>query len=88
MSDGKANRPEPDGSAYNYAVEMAEYAASLDMKCYTITLGEEGDADLMSEIAEITGAEYFEASGDDLSESLEEAFSSVANDIKRTQLVK
>lgn len=86
MSDGLANRPTNHGP--EYAIDMAEYAATLNMKVYTITLGSEGDPDLMGEIAEITNAEYFEADGDDLTEALTEAFQNVANDIKRTQLVK
>lgn len=86
MSDGLANRPNNKGP--EYALDMAEYAASLNIKVYTITLGDDGDPDLMGEIADLTGAEYFEASGDDLSESLTTAFEAVANDIKRTQLVK
>ena len=86
MSDGLANRPTNHGPAY--AEEMAEYAAGLGIKVYTITLGSEGDPDLMGDIADITGAEYFEADGADLNAALTEAFQNVANDIKRTQLVK
>jgi Ca-activated chloride channel homolog len=86
MSDGLANRP--NGHGPQYARDMADYAATQNMKIYTITLGDEGDEDLMQEIAEKTGAEYFAASGDDLSAALRSAFENVANDIKRTQLVK
>ncbi|REJ91396.1 MAG: VWA domain-containing protein [Planctomycetota bacterium] len=88
MSDGHANKPEDNGPGY--AREMASWAASLDIKVYTISLGNGADKGLMQDIATITGAEYFDASGssDELSAKLTDAFENVANTIKGTQLVQ
>jgi len=88
MSDGHANKP--DGNGPGYALDMAAYAASLDIKVYTISLGAAADDDLMQEIADVTGAKFFKASGSSgsLSEDLADAFRGIASDIKRTQLVK
>ena len=88
MSDGHANKPEDNGPGY--ARDMAEYAASMDIKVYTISLGTAADEELMEDIAELTGAEHFLATGSsgDLSADLADAFRSVADAIKRTQLVQ
>ncbi|MEQ8790300.1 MAG: VWA domain-containing protein [Pirellulaceae bacterium] len=88
MSDGHANKP--DGNGPGYALDMARYAAGLDIKVYTISLGNAADDDLMEQIANITGAEFFKAGGSSssLSEELADAFRGIASDIKRTQLVK
>jgi hypothetical protein len=69
---------------------MAHYAAGLDIKVYTISLGNAADEALMADIAEITGAKHFVAKGSssELSAELKDAFRSVASDVKRTQLVK
>ena len=88
MSDGHANKP--PGNGPGYAREMAAYAASLDVKVYTISLGNSADTDLMEEIATATGGEHFDASGSggSLGDNLTEAFRGVANSLGRTQLVQ
>jgi Mg-chelatase subunit ChlD len=88
MSDGHANKP--NGNGPGYAREMAHYAAGLNIKVYTISLGNAADEDLMEDIAEITGAKHFTAGGSssELPDKLKDAFRNVASDVKRTQLVK
>jgi hypothetical protein len=89
MSDGYANRPSGSGPAY--ARSMAAYAAGLDVKVYTISLGDGADLSLMQDIAQITGGEHFDATGSGeatLTDRLRDAFEDVAAAIKRTQLVQ
>ncbi len=88
MSDGYANIPDSNGGGY--AREMAKYAKGMDIKVYTISLGDSADVDLMQEIATLTGGLHFEASGSagELSKTLTEAFQGVAGELRRTQLVK
>lgn len=89
MSDGYANRPRNDGPGY--ALAMAAYAASLDIKVYTISLGDGADVDLMQDIANATDGEHFDATGsgvDSLTSLLTAAFRKIASTIKRTQLVQ
>ena len=89
MSDGYANRPSSDGPGY--ARTMAAYAARLDVKVFTISLGNDADLDLMKDIAQITDATHFDATGSGkatLTKRLTDAFEKVAAAIKRVQLVK
>ncbi len=88
MSDGLANRP--SGSGSSYALQMASYADSLDIKVYTISLGNSADTALMTQIANQAGGKHYEASGtgSELTSNLLAAFRDVANAIKHTQLVK
>jgi hypothetical protein len=89
MSDGYANRPSSNGPGY--ARSMAHYAKGLDIKIYTISLGNGADLDLMRDIASITGGTHFDATGSgeaQLTERLTRAFEQAAADIKRTQLVQ
>lgn len=88
MSDGHANKP--NGNGPGYARDMAHYAASLNIKVYTIALGNAADDDLMKDIADITGAKYFSAGGpaNQLGDKLKDAFRNVASEVQRTQLVK
>jgi len=89
LSDGNANRP--SGSGPEYARTMASYAAGLGVKVYTISLGNRADVGLMGDIAKITGAEHFDATGsgeETLTSRLREAFEDIAAAIKRTQLVQ
>ena len=88
MSDGHANKP--SGNGPGYAIEMANYALSLDIKVYTISLGNAADENLMQQIADITGGEHFIASGsrNDLSDELADAFKRIADAMKQTQLVQ
>jgi hypothetical protein len=89
MSDGHANRP--SGSGPDYARSMATYAAGLDVKVYTISLGNEADLVLMQDIAAATGGEHFDATGSgqaELTARLTEAFRKAAAAIKRVQLVR
>jgi len=89
MSDGHANRPTGNGSGY--ATSYATYAASLDIKVYTISLGDGADLTMMQSIADSTGGKHFEAPGSSeavLAPLLANAFKNVAEDIKRTQLVQ
>lgn len=88
MSDGHANKPAGNGPGY--ALEMADYAAGLGIKVYTISCGNAADDDLMAEIAARTGGEFFQAAGSagTLADKLTEAFRNVAEDIKRNHLVK
>jgi len=88
MSDGHANRPYGNGPGY--ARTMAAYASGLDIKIYTISLGNAADDNLMQEIADTTGGEFFKAagSGGELEAELREAFRHIANSLKRTQLVR
>jgi Flp pilus assembly protein TadG len=89
MSDGYANRP--SGNGPGYALEQAAYAASLDIKIYTISLGDEADVAFMQEIADITGGQHFDATGSGeavLTEKLTAAFVQIAVAIKQAQLVK
>ena len=89
MSDGHANKP--NGNGPGYALTMANHANSLDIKVYTISLGNAADEQLMLDIADATGAEYFDASGSgqtQLTSNLKEAFRRVAGAVKRVELVK
>ncbi|NQU19958.1 MAG: VWA domain-containing protein, partial [Candidatus Nealsonbacteria bacterium] len=89
MSDGHANRPSSDGPGY--ARTMAAYAARLEVKIYTISLGNDADLNLMEDIARITDGTHFDATGSGratLTARLTEAFEKVAAAIKRVQLVR
>ncbi len=88
MSDGLANRPIGDGP--NYAIAMANYAASLKIRIDTISLGNNADLALMQSIADATEGRHFDVtgSGAELTTKLEKAFRDIANGFKRSQLVK
>ena len=89
MSDGHANKPVADPAGY--ARVMASYAASLDIKVYTISLGSAADEDLMQQIADLAGGKHFIASGTSasaLTTTLTKAFKKIAGDIKSPQLVQ
>jgi Flp pilus assembly protein TadG len=89
MSDGHANKP--SGNGPGYARTMAGYANSLDIKIYTISLGNGADEQLMEDIAGITGAEHFDATGSgqiSLTDKLKAAFRNAAGAMKGTQLVQ
>lgn len=89
MSDGHANRPL--SSATQYALDAAAYADTNDVKVYTISLGDDADVDLMMDLAEITGANHFDATGSnggDLTTLLTNAFESAALAAKRSVLVQ
>ena len=89
MSDGHANKP--SGSADSYALDMAAYASSLEIKVYTISLGNSADMDLMTSIATATGGKHFDATGSgqaELTQKLTKAFQQAAAAIKRTRLVE
>ena len=89
MSDGHANKPDRNGPGY--ALEMAQRAADMEIRIYTISLGDGADEDLMQSIADTTGGEHFIASADsttDLSAALTEAFRRIATSIKKSQLVQ
>jgi Flp pilus assembly protein TadG len=89
MSDGHANKPSSNGDGY--ALDMASYAAGLDIKVYTISLGTSADEQLMEDIAAATGAVHFDATGSgeaELTAQLIDAFARIAAQIKRSQLVK
>lgn len=89
MSDGYANRPEDNGPGY--AESMATYAASLDVKIYTICLGDSVDTATMAAIAEEADGDFFDASGTGeatLTQQLTDAFEDVAGQIIQPQLVK
>jgi hypothetical protein len=89
MSDGWANRPTDNGPGY--ALQMAAYAAGLEIEIYTISLGNEADIPFMESIAEATGGQHFDATGSgesELTQKLTEAFQAAALAIKRAQLVK
>ncbi len=89
MSDGHANRPR--SNARGYARDMANYAKSLNVKVYTISLGNSADDQLMEDIATATDAKFFKASGSGqtiLTENLRDAFRKVAASVKGTQIVQ
>ncbi len=89
MSDGHANKPYTDPAGY--ALLMASYAASLDIKVYTISLGSAADEDLMQQIADQAGGKHFKASGTssaELTTALTNAFKKIAGAIKQAQLVQ
>lgn len=89
MSDGYANRP--SGNGPGYARSMADYANSVDVEIYTISLGNAADEDLMEDIADRTGGEHFDATGSgatELTAVLTKAFRSIGAALKRPQLVK
>ncbi len=89
MSDGHANKP--SGDAAGYALVMASYAAALNIKVYTISLGNAADEDLMQQIADTASGKHFIASGNSESElttSLTRAFKRIAGDLKQSQLVQ
>lgn len=88
MSDGHANRPAGNGPGY--ARSMANYADSVDVTVYTISLGNSADQDLMEDVAERTGGKHFDATGSgeaELTEVLTDAFREIGAALKRPQLV-
>lgn len=88
MSDGHANRP--PGNGPGYARSMADYADGVDVKIYTISLGNSADETLMEDIAERTGGRHFSASGSgesELTQVLANAFRNIGAALKRPQLV-
>jgi len=88
MSDGYAN--EPENNANSYAIQMAQYAASLEIQIFTISLGNDADTGLMTSIAATTGGRNFEATGTGsvLTGRLLQAYRNIANEINRITLVK
>ncbi|MEQ8837266.1 MAG: VWA domain-containing protein [Lacipirellulaceae bacterium] len=89
MSDGRANKP--NGNGPGYALDMSYYAKGLNIKVYTISLGNGADEDLMQQIADVTGGEHFRAPGGSsgtLTTGLTDAFARIADAMKQTQLVQ
>jgi hypothetical protein len=89
MSDGHANKPAGNGPGY--ARDMAQYAAALGIRVYTISLGNGADQGLMEDIATATGGLHFDAAGSgqaQLISKLTSVFKNVAGTIKRTQLLQ
>ena len=89
MSDGYANKPRWRGRRYSRS--MARYAATRDIRIYTISLGDNADRRLMRDIASITNGIHFDATGSGeatLTRRLKEAFRHTAAQIKRNQLVR
>ncbi len=74
LSDGKANRPQSEGYAHDYAIEQAECAKILKgkgVRIYTIGLGspDDLDEDLLKQIA-FDESKYFHAPTADQLESI------------------
>jgi uncharacterized protein YegL len=83
MSDGKPNVneygggvPAGDPGTCEWIKEIAQQAADQNTRIYTISVGGDADADLMSEIATIGGGQHFHAEGtpDEYSDQLEAIF--------------
>jgi uncharacterized protein YegL len=70
LSDGKANLPEDEETAEEYARERARAAASDAIKIYTIGFGTDAGEDLLREIADIGDGEYFFAPDADVLETI------------------
>jgi hypothetical protein len=83
MSDGKPNVneygsgvPAGDPGTCEWIKEIAQQAADQNTRIYTISVGGDADADLMSEIATIGGGQHFHAEGspDEYSDQLDAIF--------------
>ena len=74
LTDGKANKPNGNGSGENpddvqYAIDKATEAAGYDYKIFTVGLGSNGEINesMLQEIATVTGGNYHHApNGSDL----------------------
>jgi len=60
LSDGWANRPQPDGDAEEHACQQAGAAAGCGILVYTIGFGDANN-DLLQNIADTTDGEYYTA---------------------------
>jgi len=72
LSDGINDRPAED------VIEAAERAADEDIAIYTVGLSDEADEPLLTQVANMTGGEYYKA--EDASE-LEEVFDQIAGNV-------
>lgn len=64
LTDGKANKPNGNGSGENaadvaYAIQRAQQAAGKGIRIFTIGLGSDINATMLQQIATITGGQYF-----------------------------
>lgn len=91
MTDGNANKPTNESTAYNFAVQQAQVAASKHYPILTICLGEEADATLLQTIADTTNGAAFVITGGstvtDYGPQLLEVFERIAN-ARPLQIVK
>lgn len=77
LSDGKANRPEPEEYARTYALEQAEVAEGMGVKTYTIGLGSEEDID-EDLLKEVMTQKYFYAPS---ASELDQIYQTIAEDL-------
>ncbi len=84
ITDGIANRSSTGASPAQSALDEAYMAAEYKIKIMTVSLGANADADLMQEIADITGGEHFNVPGgqsvSDYTTELENHFGIIAAD--------
>jgi len=62
LSDGNANRPEPDSIAAQHAISQAKMAGECGILIYTIGFGSEVSETLMRKLAALSGGEYYSSS--------------------------
>ncbi|MBN1999673.1 VWA domain-containing protein, partial [candidate division KSB1 bacterium] len=62
LSDGQATKPgyglPTNPTAINYAISQARNAANYNIRIYTVSLGNQTDINLMTQIATITGGRH------------------------------
>ena len=68
LTDGKANVNEQGetsdyGGGRTYALSKAQAAATQGIRIYTVSVGSDGDQDLMRDVAEVGAGEMFHAEG-------------------------
>ncbi|MGQ9576095.1 MAG: VWA domain-containing protein [Thermoguttaceae bacterium] len=82
MTDGNANRPTNATVAKEYAIQQAQLAAQKRYPILTISLGNDADAELCQQIAQITNGYHFNIPGgqsvSDYQDALVEVFRRIA----------
>lgn len=79
LTDGRANRPgsgDDNAQATALAIEKATDAANSGFLLYTIGLGADVNADFLTQLAQMTGGEYFAS---DLAANLDNVYSQISH---------
>jgi len=84
LSDGNANRPEPESAACQRALAEAQIAASKGISIFTIGFGQDANHDLLQSIAEVGRGEYYFAP---TSNDLHAAYLSIALRLRNLAIV-
>lgn len=88
MTDGQANMPGTMSYAAQCVIDEAYAAKSANIKILTVTVGLDADTNLMQQVADITGGQYFQVRGDQSIDDVKAALLSVFHKIAASRPLK